>query len=524
MNKRIYIDANCQVGKRAKIVNNNIPFSIEDFIQDHEKIGIDVSLATSSKAIPYSIVMANNEIINCAKKHKEIIPVATLYPGFEHDINDYKSYLEYLFNSGIKCISIDLSKLFIFMPSLFDKILTFAEEKNLPISVNWDNIEDKEKFFNLLNNYHNLKVFLTNVNWSFKKYIFEYMSENKNIFLGINGFIYQNMIEDVCNKFSSKRLLFSTGYPFYSIGSVKAMVEYADISEEEKDEIAYKNALKLFNINLLCKREYGDNQDAFEKCVDSGISLKTKLNFPIIDAHTHFVSDESITADWIGSYSTIKSLLKSSSKIGIDIIHTSPMDGLLYDGIIGNKVTDIAIQRNSFSIKGYVTANPYYKEDIDLALEKLKDPNYVGVKLYPSKNDYPYDGKLYEPLLEKVSNMGMYFLLHGSIEDAKRILEKYKHLKVLLAHSTQSYDYMDKVIDLLYQYPQLSVDICNRYVTNKAIEYLVTRTGSDRVIFGSDSALLSQTAHIGWLAYSDISYNDKKKIISDNVLKLIKKN
>jgi hypothetical protein len=35
--------------------------------------------------------------------------------------------------------------------------------------------------------------------------------------------------------------------------------------------------------------------------------------------------------------------------------------------------------------------------------------------------------------------------------------------------------------------------------------------------------LLSQTAHIGWLAFSNISFNDKKKILSDNILKLVKK-
>ena len=162
------------------------------------------------------------------------------------------------------------------------------------------------------------------------------------------------------------------------------------------------------------------------------------------------------------------------------------MDGLLFDGIVGNKSIDKIIKEHDFNIKGYVTVNPYYKEDFDLAIKKIHDKDYCGVKLYPSKNWYPYDGELYKPILEEAAKWQKYFLLHGTPEEAERVIQKYPDLNILLAHSIQSYEFMDKAIELAKKYPQISVDICNRYLINGSVEYLVNELGADRVLFGSE--------------------------------------
>ena len=229
MNERIYVDINNQIGKRSNIINNNIPYSVDDFLFEHKRVGIDLSLAITSKSISYSVVVGNKEMIDIAEKQDSIQPIATLYPGIEYDINEINNYLENLYFNGIKGIYLDLTKLFEFVPSLFNIIFDFASYYNLPIMTSWDEIPDKEKFFSLMEEHKNINLILLNLNWAFKKYVFEYMKRNEKISIGINGFNYQGMIEDVCKNFSSKRLLFASGYPFYNIGASKAMLEYADI-------------------------------------------------------------------------------------------------------------------------------------------------------------------------------------------------------------------------------------------------------------------------------------------------------
>ncbi len=522
MNKRIYIDICNEVGKRSNIINDIIPYSLENLVYEHQRVGVDLSLIASSMAKTYSVFLGNEEVINYSLQNANVLPLATLYPGMEYDINNLEEYLENLVKSNVKGIKLDLFKMFIFNRHFLGNIFKFAGNYNLPIIIDWEDIEDKNKFFDVALEYPNTKLIIININWSFKKYIFEYMRQNNNIFIGTNSFIYNGMLEEICNLFSSKRILFSSGYPYYDIGAMKSMIEYANISENEKDDIAYKNAKKLFTISNISKKNYELN-DEIAKTVDKGLNLKENLSFPIIDAHTHFVSDKAICADWLGNGKDLNSLLSTVKKTGVSAIVTSPMDGLLFDGIIGNKVLDNALKNNGCTIYGLVTANPYYEEDRKLASKKLEDSAIVGIKLYPSKNWYPYDGKLYENLLNKTASLNKYFLLHGTPEEAERVLKKYPNLKIVLAHSSQSYAFMDKVINLMSIYPNLYIDICNRYLTNKAIEYLIRNVDSKRILFGSDCNLLSESAHLGWIAYSEISYNEKKDILSDNFQRLVRK-
>ena len=155
--------------------------------------------------------------------------------------------------------------------------------------------------------------------------------------------------------------------------------------------------------------------------------------------------------------------------------------------------------------------------------QNLKHNDYVGLKLYPATNHYPYSGKLYKKVLELTADLNKVFLLHGSPSDAKKILDMYKGLNVILAHTTQSYEFMNGVLPLLEQYQNLYVDICSRYIVNGSVEYLVKNGFEDRILFGSDAALLSQYGHIGLVGYSDISMAAKEKILSKNALKVIKK-
>ncbi len=523
MNKRIYIDINNEIGKRSNIINPIIPYNVNDCVINHKRIGIDLCLAVSAMAKTYSVLVGNKEIINVCKDNDYIEPICTLYPGIDYDVENIHEYFGKLLSSSIKGIYLDLSRLFVFNPSLFKSIFSFSEKSNLPIMVEWDQIDDKNTFFKMIKEYRKLKIIILNVNWAFKKYIFEYMKTNKNLYICMNGFIYQNMIEDVCDAFSSKRLLFGSGYPYYDIGSLKAMLEYSNISEEEKDDISHKNAIKLFNISNVQKRKYSLLFDPISSAVDNGLNLKNTLGLDIIDSHTHFISENASLIDWFGGNKSIDKLLKSSRKIGVSKIITSPLDGLVYDGIVGNKAVDNAIKKYDFPIYGYVTCNPYYSEDMETALKKINEDKYLGVKLYHSKNNYPYDGKLYEQLLNNVQQSGKFFLLHGTPEEAESVLKKYPNLLILLAHATQNYLFMDKVLGLQSKYSNLYIDICNRYMTYRALEYLVANGDSTRIIFGSDSNLLSQAAHVGWLAYSNISYDDKKNIFSNNIKKLVKK-
>lgn len=519
---RLYMDVNCSVGQRANIINESIPYKIEDLLVDQRKFGIDLSLVSVSYANDYSIFIANNEIFDLSKKHKTIMPIISLYPGFNYDINNSEEYLNSCFQKGAKGIKLLLNNFFVFNEKMLIPIFVFAEKSNLPIIINAKEMFDNMEILKTISSFNNLKVIITGVNFAYVNSLLCAIEESENIFFALDGCTKHNLIEHLYYRIGEERILFSSGYPMNDAGSVKAMIEYSEIPEEAKNKIASTNAIKLFNISSNFSKQNREC-DPFIKQIESGRNLRDVIASPIFDVHTHFNGEESISSGWYGSGVTLESLLNSCRLNGVSSFITSSIDGLSHTGIIGNKIVREAIEKYPGIIYGYASANPYYKDDLNDCIKHLKEKQFLGVKLYPAKNHYPYTGKNYKDVLEKTRDLGKLFLLHGTPEDAKRILEIYKGLKVILAHATQSYEFMDKAMETMEEYPQLYIDICNRYLIGGAIEHLVNNGFEDRILFGSDSALLSQSAHIGFVGYSNISFKAKEKILSKNFMELLNK-
>jgi len=58
------------------------------------------------------------------------------------------------------------------------------------------------------------------------------------------------LVEWAVKEIGSQRILFGSDTPLYSVASQKARIEYAEISEEDKENILYKNAIKIFRNRL----------------------------------------------------------------------------------------------------------------------------------------------------------------------------------------------------------------------------------------------------------------------------------
>ncbi len=523
MSNRYYIDVNTTVGKRTNIISENIPYTIKDFLKDQKYYGIDASLASMSYASDYSIFVANKEIIDISKKNERILPIISLYPGFQNEIKDFNNYLLNLYMNGAKGISLSLKNMFIFSKERIIPIFKFAQDYNLPILINFSDIEHNLEIFNLIKQFPGLKVIIGNINFAYVKYIVDYMKDNDNLYISISNCLLQNLIEYLVNEVGDERILFGSGYPLANIGSSKAMLEYASISENSKNKISHLNAIRLFNIDKNIKKNEQHGLDRIASAIDNGQSLNEVIKVPIIDAHTHINGDESIATGWYGSQKSFDDLYESSRRLGISKVFTSSLDGLTFTGSIGNKVIRNGISREKNFMYGYAYANPYYKEDINDCLKRLNDSKFIGLKLYPGTNRYPYDGKLYKEVLDKTNENRKIFLLHGSPDDAKRILEKYKGLKVILAHTTQSYEFMNEAIEVLKKYDNLYLDVCSRYNVMNPIKYLVDNGLEDKIVFGSDAALLSQAAHLGLVGYERIPESTKVKILTKNVIDLLNK-
>jgi predicted TIM-barrel fold metal-dependent hydrolase len=70
--------------------------------------------------------------------------------------------------------------------------------------------------------------------------------------------------------------------------------------------------------------------------------------------------------------------------------------------------------------------------------------------------------------------------------------------------------------------PNLYLEICSSARNPGAIEYLVSGAGADRVLYGSDLPLIDPRVHVGRVMTADITDADRRKVLGENMARLLK--
>jgi len=171
--------------------------------------------------------------------------------------------------------------------------------------------------------------------------------------------------------------------------------------------------------------------------------------------------------------------------------------------VLNDYIAQVCRQENSY---GLYVPEPDMKKIPD---NFFKD-RFIGFKPYPdlAKFDEPEDFTkldidisifdfISKEVLEFSNNYGLIMLIHlprkgrlndkRNIEELKKISEKYKNIKVILAHAGRSYCYED-IKNSIYEIKSINnlyVDtaMVNNFSVNKT---LLTLLGPEKVLFGSD--------------------------------------
>ncbi|MDO8686278.1 MAG: amidohydrolase family protein, partial [Clostridiales bacterium] len=110
-----------------------------------------------------------------------------------------------------------------------------------------------------------------------------------------------------------------------------------------------------------------------------------------------------------------------------------------------------------------------------------------------------------------------------SAEKVDELSRKYENMSFLMAHSGSSYDTVRNNLKVVKKRENVYLEITYTSLTNGIIEYMVEEAGAERVIFGTDMPYRDPAPQLAWVCYAKISIEDKKKILGENILKLIKR-
>ena len=250
----------------------------------------------------------------------------------------------------------------------------------------------------------------------------------------------------------------------------------------------------------------------------------------VIDCHAHLTHRSRATWE-----ADDRKLIEAADKLGIDQLCCStltPRWPATADGFREcNRWTADGMCRFPGRVLGYCYVNPGYGRE---ALEEVRrcvgDRGFIGIKLY---NEYTCTEPVVFPIVELATELGVPILQHAShshyfVEDQPRMSDgghlaelarRYPEAMLICAHISGGGDW-EWTIKALRHAQNVLLDTSGSVTDEGTVEMAAAVVGVDRLLFGCDS---SMTAGVGKIRGANLSAQDKEKILSGNMMRLLRR-
>jgi len=524
-----YLDSYASIGKWAG-KDPAAPWTVEEMLQDMKRCGIHGALVFSNYARDLQPSVGNEIVAEICRENPRLFPAWVALPSVADEAPKGSQFVEQMLAAGAKAAKIypRLHHFRVNEANVGD-LLDALQEKRIPLLVDAGNYEPYnqitwEEVEWLAQSYPNLPVILHAVRWEATRILLPLLQRFPNLHVEFSSYQANRILEFLVEKVGANQLLFGTEMMQKSPGAAKAFIDYADISEDDRRKIAGGNLIHLLKLEEI-------PPDYESVPIDDAVLAKARKGQPIsdmlvIDGHAH-ISEKGHSDIVIAvmPHADAAGVIDRNRRIGVDITCASGWGGVWTDYERGNWAVAEAVRDFPENFVGYATLDPLYVTDWEKELKFCyEESGMKGMKPYYPRNKIPYSDPAYEAWFRYGNEHRLFALMHPSdnFEEEMNILaKKYPEISFLLAHSGWTYEVARRHVRLAKRFPNVFCEITFTSVTNGVIEFMVKEVGSEKVIYGSDTSMRDPIPQFGWVAYADISEEDKRNILGRNMKKIL---
>lgn len=237
----------------------------------------------------------------------------------------------------------------------------------------------------------------------------------------------------------------------------------------------------------------------------------------VIDAHAHIGRWGSPGAD--GSADELRRITDRS---GFSKVVVSSSLAIQYDVPEGNADVQRLVEADG-RFYGAVTFNAHYPAEAKAQIERYAaHPRFVCAKNHPDHMrmaiNSPANLALIELLAEKKLPLTVHtWTGHGPV--VAEVAKRFPGLTFFWFHALAN-DYR-QAAELARGLPNVCLDFVTSLQERDKVEYLITRLGPERLVFGTDQSLFSPVYALGPVLEADISDADRRKLLGLNARRLL---
>ncbi len=224
---------------------------MEKVIQMLRDEGVDYALTSSAKALHCDCPEGNAEVLEAAKKYKEIIPCLVVNPWHEKQaMSDLEQWKENGY-VGVKlhpdCHNYPLNS------EAAEPILEFCQNQGLPVlthSTGGNPLSGAGPIEDVAKKFDNLKLIAAHGGIFSDRQVAQVVKDYPQLYLEISVGYEAGKLERTVEMIGPDRILFGSDCPLHNPSVMLQRVKVMKLSKEDEEKILWKNAVKLFSLNL----------------------------------------------------------------------------------------------------------------------------------------------------------------------------------------------------------------------------------------------------------------------------------
>ncbi|NWG12951.1 MAG: amidohydrolase family protein [Acidobacteria bacterium] len=253
----------------------------------------------------------------------------------------------------------------------------------------------------------------------------------------------------------------------------------------------------------------------------------------VFDAHLHCPAESGELWQWYPVTKTFEEFVAYLDRTGVDrgIINSQRCqhNGVPAEFVAGNREVARYVERYKGRFVGACVINPLF---IDEALREMEECRkklgfvWVGELCNYMRPSYKYTIKEFELLVEQAVKLGMVLDVHTELDEMDYIIEKFPQATIVFPHFGDDREYANifRRIDAVARHKNCYLDTSG-YGHDRVgmLEYAVKTIGEDRVLYGSDFSINDPSTVIARIEHSFLTEGQKSRILSGNLLALLKR-
>lgn len=526
MSERMYFDCHASYGPRIGM-HPEERWTLDHLREDLDLAGIAGALVCHAQGLLYDPMLSNRRLVReLAPWRKTLIPCWTLHPAVAGDMPGVSELERMLVGEDIRAVRLEPQVFGLPMDrDIWDELLDLLRRRQILVVTAMQGCPPDgivlDRFLNLL---AGIPVVYFDAHWSQWRRFAHLMNRHSHLHLEFSTFQANRAIEYFAATWGANRCLFGTGLPQKAPGAARGFLDWTLLDEPCAAQIAGGNLRRLLRgAGPVQAPKPGIWHDALTAAARSG----QRLPCVMWDGHCHVLHEGGSHAGGVfhmhdGGPRGMRELIR---RVGIEktaiMSWAGPLSG---DADTGNAIVAEAVRQYPDDFFGLVTIRPETQtpSEIEATIRRYHlELKFPGLKPFP-RETLDFDHPLFASWFAFADRHGLYMVYDPCRwgEEGTRVIEHltrlYPRVALHLDHCGQSWPYARWAAEMVRRFPQVYAQLNYTAVTNGVIEYLAAEAGPDKILFGTDAPMRDPRPQVGWLVFTRISEDRKRRIFGLN--------